>query len=270
MISFPNCKINIGLNIVEKRKDGFHNIESVFYPLPLTDVLEMVESPDGSTAFSSSGIPVPGGAGANICVRTYKLMKANNELPGVKIHLHKIIPLGAGLGGGSADAAFLINMLNEKFGLWLPWDELHDYARKMGSDCSFFISNKPSYVFSRGDEFENIALDLRGYHLALVYPNIHVDTAKAYEGITPKRSASDLAKDIFHPVEEWKHCIKNDFEETVFARYPEIKKVKKKLYSSGALYASMSGSGSSVYGIFKDRADLEKEFPGCFVWQCKM
>jgi len=270
MISFPNCKINLGLNIVEKRTDGFHNIESVFYPVQFTDVLEIVEKEGSGAEFTSSGIPVPGGADDNLCVRAYNLLKRNHDLPAIKIHLHKIIPIGAGLGGGSADAAFFIKMLNDKFGLWMPWDEVHDYARKMGSDCSFFISNKPSYVFGRGDEFENIDLDLSNYHLVLVSPNIHIDTAAAYSGIVPKKSSSELTSDIFLPIEDWKSTIKNDFEETIFAKHPEIKKIKEKLYSLGAVYSSMSGSGSSVYGIFETKTDLKREFPNCFVWEAKL
>lgn len=270
MIVFPNCKINLGLNIVEKRKDGFHNIESVFYPVQLCDILEIVEQEENGTEFSSSGIPVPGGAKDNLCVRAYNLMKKNHDLRGIKIHLHKIIPIGAGLGGGSADAAFFLKMLNDKFGLWMPWDEVHDYANKLGSDCSFFISNKPSFVFGRGDEFENIDLDLSNHHIFLIYPNIHVDTADAYSGINPKKSSSNLKEDIFLPMEEWKNKIKNDFEENVFRKHPEIKKIKEKLYSLGAIYSSMSGSGSTVYGIFKNKTDLKKEFPNCFVWKGKL
>ena len=272
MISFPNCKINLGLNIVEKRKDGFHNIESIFYPVQLCDILEMVEMENVGTEFTSTGIPVPGGAKDNLCVRAYNLMKKPHDLGGIKIHLHKIIPIGAGLGGGSADAAFFLKMLNEKFGLWMPWDEVHAYANKLGSDCSFFISNKPSFVFGRGDEFENIDLGLSGYHVVLVYPNIHVDTSKAYSGIAPKKSSSNLREDIFLPVKEWKNKIKNDFEETIFIKHPEIKALKEKLYSFGAIYSSMSGSGSTVYGIFnpdshRDKTDFKKEFPSYFVWE---
>jgi 4-diphosphocytidyl-2-C-methyl-D-erythritol kinase len=274
MISFPNSKINIGLNIVEKRSDGFHNIESVFYPVGLCDALEVIENTAKSTEriiFSSSGIEIPGDVSSNLCCRAYQLIANDYSLPNVKIHLHKHIPIGAGLGGGSADAAFFIRLLNEKFELGLAWGEMHHYAKQLGSDCSFFISNKPVFVEGKGDEFESIKLDLGNYFIALVYPNIHINTAKAYSGVKPKKAVRSLENDILSlPIEQWKKNIHNDFEDSVFLQFPELKSIKDELYLQGALYASMSGSGSTLYGIFKNETDFKKKFPNAFVYEGKL
>jgi 4-diphosphocytidyl-2-C-methyl-D-erythritol kinase len=273
MILFPNAKINIGLNIVEKRNDGFHNIESIFYPIPVCDTLEIIENEDNSEQiiFSSSGIEIPGNASDNLCVKAYQLISKDYSLPKIKIHLHKHIPIGAGLGGGSADAAFFIRLLNTKFELNLAWGEMHHYAKQLGSDCSFFISNKPAFVKGKGDEFESIELNLSNYYIVLIYPNIHINTAKAYSGVTPKKSNRSLEDDILKlPINEWATYIHNDFEDSVFKQYPEIKKIKQQLYQCGALYASMSGSGSSVYGLFKTKTDFAKNFKDCFLFEGKM
>jgi 4-diphosphocytidyl-2-C-methyl-D-erythritol kinase len=269
MITFPNAKINIGLNIVEKRSDGFHNIESVFYPLQLCDALELVHDPsiEGNIAFTISGIAIPGSTSENLCVKAYELISKDYPLPKVKVHLHKHIPIGAGLGGGSSDAAFFIKMLNEKFELGLAWGEMHHYAKQLGSDCSFFVSNRPAFAEGKGDELESIRLDLSGYHIVLVYPPVHINTATAYAGVVPKKpenSLEDLIQSL--PVEEWKGKIHNDFEDSVFQKFPQIAEIKNKLYSSGAIYASMSGSGSSVYGIFKEKLELAELFEGAFVF----
>lgn len=264
MLTFPNAKINIGLNIIEKRGDGFHNIESVFYPIELKDALEVARDKDaGSTGirFSSSGIPIPGSSHENLCVKAYDLISKDYPLPPVKAHLHKAIPIGAGLGGGSADAAFFIKLLNDHFELGLAWGELHHYARQLGSDCSFFITNKPAFAEGRGDTYERIDLDLSKYFIAVVYPNIHIGTAEAYSGVKPKKPSYSLEQTILEkPVEEWKEIVHNDFEDSVFVKYPAIRSIKEKLYDRGALYASMSGSGSSVYGIFEKKIDLRDEF----------
>jgi 4-diphosphocytidyl-2-C-methyl-D-erythritol kinase len=182
--------------------------------------------------------------------------------------LHKHIPIGAGLGGGSADAAFFIRLLNEKFELGISWGEMHHYARQLGSDCSFFVSNKPAFAEGKGDQYESIKLDLSNYHVALIYPNIHINTAKAYSGVKPKQPVRSLENDILNlPIEQWKEFIHNDFEDSIFIQFPEIKKIKEQLYSQGAVYAAMSGSGSAVYGIFKSATDLKSKFPGAFVYQ---
>ena len=274
MISFPNAKINIGLNIVEKRSDGFHNIESIFFPVGLCDALEVVENTNQGAeriVFSSSGIIIPGEESTNLCCRAFHLIANDYPLPNVKIHLHKHIPIGAGLGGGSSDAAFFIRLLNEKFELGLSWGEMHHYAKQLGSDCSFFVSNKPAFVEGKGDAFESIKLNLSNYYIALIYPNIHINTAKAYSGVKPKKPTHSLENDILNlPIYQWKNYIHNDFEDSVFLQFPKLKSIKEELYSQGALYASMSGSGSTVYGVFKNATNLKAKFSNSFVWEGKL
>jgi 4-diphosphocytidyl-2-C-methyl-D-erythritol kinase len=275
MITFPNAKINIGLNITEKRADGFHNIQSVFYPVGLRDALEVIENTDtlisDKITFSFSGIEIPGDAADNLCAFAYHLLSQDYNLPPIKAHLHKHIPIGAGLGGGSADAAFFIRLLNDKFELGLAWGEMHHYARQLGSDCSFFVSNKPAFAEGKGDVYESIKLDLSNYYIALVYPNIHINTAKAYSGTQPKVPSRSLENDILNlPIEQWKATIHNDFEDSVFLQFPEIQKIKEQLYALGAIYAAMSGSGSTVYGIFKNLPNIQNNFSNCFVWEGKL
>lgn len=249
MIVFPNAKINIGLNVIEKRIDGFHNIESIFYPvLDLYDVLEVVEN--DQLAFISTGIEIPGNIDSNLCVKAFHLLRQDFSIPYVKIHLHKVIPIGAGLGGGSSDAAFMLKVLNELFELNLTSNQLIDYARKLGSDCAFFISNKPVYAYHKGDEFEPINLDLSFYKIKIQYPKIHIGTAEAYSGIIPNSSELNLKELIGNSIKDWRMVIKNDFEDSVFPQYPEIEKAKQQMYTDGAIFASMTGSGSAVYGIF--------------------
>jgi 4-diphosphocytidyl-2-C-methyl-D-erythritol kinase len=271
MIIFPNAKINIGLNIIEKRSDGYHNIESVFYPVKLQDALEVIENTDVATKkiiFTSSGIEIPGNADENLCCKAYYLINKEYPVPKIKIHLHKHIPIGAGLGGGSADAAFFIRLLNDKFELGLAWGEMHNYARQLGSDCSFFVSNKPAFVEGVGDKFEALKLDLSKHYIALIYPNIHINTAKAYSRVVPKKAERSLENDILNlPIEQWKDFIHNDFEDSLFPQYPELKTIKGQLYSLGAVYAAMSGSGSSIYGIFKNKTDFQKHFGSYFVYE---
>lgn len=270
MLCFPNAKINIGLNIVEKRGDGFHNIESIFFPVKLCDVLEAVideNSEAGKASFTSSGIEIPGNADDNLCVKAYHLISKDYPMPGIRIHLHKIIPIGAGLGGGSADAAFFINLLNELFELNLAWGEKHHYARQLGSDCPFFIANKPAFAFERGDKLDFLEVNLNGYHLVLVHPGIHVSTPLAYSLVKPEKPQTSLKELIQLPVEQWKGKIVNDFEKPVMEKFPEIESIKNELYKAGAVYASMSGSGSAVFGIFKSKPLLTVFSPNYFVWQ---
>lgn len=259
MVNFPNAKINIGLNVVRKRKDGFHDLVSCFMPVPFCDVLEIVKS--SKYAFTSSGVAIPGQPEQNLCVRAFKLLKKDFGLQEVSMYLHKLIPIGAGLGGGSADAAFVLKSLNILFELFLDDSLLEDYAAQLGSDCAFFIQNKPVMAYGRGNEFENIDLNLSGKYLLLVTPPLHVSTADAYAGIKPQESEANL-KNILEqtPVEQWKGAVKNDFEETVFRKYPELASLKDKLYDLGALYASMSGSGSAVYGIFDAEPQLKDSY----------
>jgi 4-diphosphocytidyl-2-C-methyl-D-erythritol kinase len=256
MIVFPSAKINIGINITGRRPDGYHNIETVFYPMPIYDALEAL--PSDELTFHSSGLDIPGRIEDNLCIKGYHLMSKDYDLPPVNIHLLKHIPIGAGLGGGSANAAFFIKLINNLFGLKLATEQMLDYARQLGADCAFFIENKPVFAFEKGDRFEDIQLDLSSYHMALVMPPTHVSTAEAYRGVKPapvKESLKDLIK---LPVEEWKHHIKNDFEESVFRNHPVIRGVKASLYEAGAIYASMSGSGASVFGIFNRKPDLSE------------
>lgn len=269
MVTFPNAKINLGLYVVARRPDGFHNIESCFYPVPWRDILEII--PAETFAFSSSGIAIPGDPAANLCVKSYGLLQKDYSLPPVHIHLHKIIPIGAGLGGGSADGAFTITLLNSTFALNLQPLQMEAYARQLGSDCAFFIRNEPVFCYGKGDQFEDIRVDLSSYFIILVNPHIHVGTAEAYAGITPKQPGYPIRETLALPVREWKHTLLNDFEKTVCARYPAITAIKDILYAHGAVYASMSGSGSTVYGIFEQAPELKNAFPDHYMlWQGKL
>ena len=254
MILFPNAKINIGLNILSRREDGFHNLETIFYPLAIRDALEVVEA--DQMKFTSSGLEIPGDAMDNLCLKAYYLLSKDYKLPPVHIHLHKNIPIGAGLGGGSADASFFIRLINQKFELGMDALQMEGYASKLGSDCAFFIQNKPAIAVGKGDQLQTINLDLSSYFIMLVMPQVQVSTSDAYRGVRPATMASSLADLIKLPVEAWRVAIKNDFEPSVFLQYPIISEIKSKLYSAGALYACMSGSGSSVFGIFEKELKL--------------
>lgn len=254
MLAFANAKINLGLNITEKRSDGYHNIETIFYPVKLNDVVEITDAKE--TNCMVKGIDVPGAAKDNLCLKAFNALRKDFDLPAQQITLLKNIPVGAGLGGGSSDAAHLVKLVNEKFKLGLSVAAMQDYVRELGADCAFFIENRPAFAFGKGDEFEPIAIDLSNYHLVLVKPSVHVSTAAAYAGIKPE-SPRRSVKDLIHlPVEQWKGQLENDFEPSVFSGYPEIEQVKAGLYQSGALFALMSGSGSCVYGIFDQKVSL--------------
>lgn len=268
MLTFPNAKINLGLRIVEKRPDGFHNLQSCFYPVAWSDVLEVV--PSDTFGFSNSGLPIPGAADTNLCVRAYNLLKADFGLPPVRMHLHKLVPIGAGLGGGSADAAFALSLLNSRFSLRLTTPSLEDYARQLGSDCAFFIKNQPMYCLEKGDVFEEVAVDLRGYHLLLVYPNLSISTAEAYAAIRPRRPETPLLEALQLPIDTWRINIRNDFEDSLFPKYPLLATIKHQLYEAGAVYASMSGSGSTVYGLFNAPVTPPNQFRDYRVWQGKL
>lgn len=269
MIVFPNCKLNLGLHILQKRSDGFHDLQTVFYPLPLQDALEVVQSDakDIPLIFTSSGLPVDGKVEDNICYKAYYLLKGRfQHLPPVKMHLHKAIPMGAGLGGGSADGAFTLLLLNKKFNLGLTEAELIDYALQLGSDAPFFIVNNPSYATGRGEKLKSVQLDLSAYKFLIVNPGIHINTGWAFRQITPKKDRPSLKEDILLPVDQWKEHITNDFEAPVSAAYPPIAGIKAQLYQSGAVYAAMSGSGSTVFGLFPKAADLQSiKFPAQYL-----
>ena len=266
MIVYPNAKINLGLNVVERRSDGYHNIETIFYPIGIQDVLSVETSETCSDySFSSSGIAIGGDPEDNLIVKAYHLLRSEYEFPPVDIALHKQIPFGAGLGGGSADAAFMLKALNEHFELKITPKKLEKLASKLGADCPFFIKNKPVFASGIGNIFSSVKISLKGYWMLLIKPEIHVSTAEAYSGILPTPSEKSLTELIQLPISEWKKHIKNDFEKSVFEKQPEIKKIKDKIYDLGALYASMSGSGSSVYGIFAEKPHFEGLFEGNFV-----
>ena len=260
MVSFPNCKINLGLNIIGKRSDGYHDLETVFYPVRLKDAIEVIEKP--AFEFTASGLAINGNENDNLCVKAYGLLKKDfPQLPSVQIHLHKAIPTGAGLAGGSADGAFTLKILDKKFKLKLSQKQLVDYSLQLGSDCPFFIINKPCYAEGRGEILEEIELDLSGYKIILVHPAIHISTAWAFANINPGKPGMSIKEIIKEPLALWKQELKNDFEQPVFNKYPEIKKIKDDLYSAGAVYAAMSGSGSAVYGLFQANKPLSFSFP---------
>jgi 4-diphosphocytidyl-2-C-methyl-D-erythritol kinase len=264
MIVFPNCKINLGLHILQKRADGFHDLETVFYPIPLYDALEIIQdpSPANELPFTHSGLEVDAAPADNICVKAYRLLKKIfPDLPTVKMHLHKVIPTGAGLGGGSSDGAFALALLNKKFNLGLTEDELISYALQLGSDCPFFIKNTPCYATGRGEKMEPVQLDMSSYNILLVNPGIHVSTAEAFSRIIPNNDRTSVRELVKLPVEQWKEVLSNDFESSVFEAHPELGDIKKSLYQEGAVYASMSGSGSSVYAFFKKGAEPRLRFP---------
>jgi len=261
MLSFPNCKINLGLHIIRKRDDGFHDLETVFYPVfKLHDALEILPQANtptgkgnnnGSVHFTTTGLPVDGASANNICIKAYQLLKKDfPDLPAIKMHLHKAIPIGAGLGGGSADGAFALKLLNEKFHLGLTRQQLKDYALLLGSDCPFFIINKPCFAWGRGEMIAELALDLNGYSMVLINPGIHVNTGWAFSQLTHQTPEYNLKDLMLQPIESWPGLAKNDFEPMVINAHPVIGIIKKTLYENGAAYATMSGSGSSVYGIF--------------------
>ena len=266
MLLYPNAKINLGLNIVEKRPDGYHNIETVFYPIGLSDVLEVLPS-DSCTdySFSSAGIAIDGDPEDNLIVKAYHLLRSGCQFPAVDISLVKQIPFGAGLGGGSSDAAFMLKALNQMFDLKFTPLKLEKLAAKLGADCPVFIKNKPVFATGIGNVFTPIKVSLKGKFLLLVKPDIHVSTPEAYSLVVPEMPKVSLFDLIQQPLSEWRGLIKNDFEKSVFSKYPEIEKIKNNLYEMGAVYASMSGSGSSVYGIFDSVPVQNALFDGCFV-----
>jgi len=248
MIVYPNAKINIGLNVLEKRADGYHELSSVFYPVKdLCDILEIL--PSTKFFFSSSGIKIPGEG--NICAKAFEMLKQDFEIGNVKIHLHKQIPIGAGLGGGSADGAFMLKAMNLLFDLKLSASQLEKYALQLGADCPFFIENTPKYVTGIGEKMMDIDLDLSNYEIKFIFPELHISTANAYDDISPKIPENNLLDLMNQPIENWKEKVKNDFEVTAFTTHSQLQKMKNKLYTDGAIYASMSGSGSVLYGVFE-------------------
>ena len=267
MITFPNAKINIGLYVTSRRPDGYHNLETLFYPIELRDILEIVPAKGDDTTLTVTGIAVDGDVEKNLVMRAYRLLESEYNLPAVEIHLHKVIPFGAGLGGGSADAAYALVMLRDIFKLPLSDDELAQRAARLGADCPFFIYNRPLIATGIGDCFTSTDFSLKGRYIVLVKPSIAVSTAEAYAHVTPQTPQTPLAEGLARPIEQWKECVSNDFEKSVFPAHPRIAAIKQRLYDLGAVHASMSGSGSSVFGIFDKPSNDIVDFADCFVWQ---
>lgn len=272
MVTFPNAKINLGLDVVEKRPDGYHNLETIFYPIPLCDILEITPAEDEDApdyTFTMHNALFDGDDNDNLVVKAYKALAADHKLPKVDMALYKNIPTGAGLGGGSADAAFALKMLNTLAKLGLSDKKLEEYAATIGADCAFFIKNTPAYATGIGNILAPTECNLTGYCLVLVKPDIHISTKDAYSLVTPTAPDTPLTSIAGRPATEWKDAMKNDFEKSVFAKHPSMEKIKEELYAMGAVYASMSGSGSSFFGIFdteQDIKEIETRFPGMFCW----
>jgi 4-diphosphocytidyl-2-C-methyl-D-erythritol kinase len=266
MVIFSNCKINLGLQIVSKREDGFHNLETIFYPIPFYDVIEIIEAKE--FLFTSTGLEIDGKSDTNLCVKAYNLLKKDFAiLPNMHLHLQKNIPMGAGIGGGSANAAYTLQLINKKFDLNISKEELKTYASELGSDCSFFIENQTCFASGRGEILSPIVFHLNDYTILLLFPGIHISTKNAFENIVPKNGNISLQQIIKEPIETWKNKLTNDFEQTAFSAHPILQDYKNELYNLGALYASMSGSGSTIYGIFNknqvENIDVESSFKNC-------
>ena len=273
MITFPIAKINLGLNVVEKRPDGYHNLETVFYPVPLTDALEVQVMDEGFPSeydcdLKVSNITIDGDEQRNLVVRAYQLLKKDYpDLPRIHTHLWKGIPTQAGMGGGSSDCAYMMLLLNQQFQLGLSNEQLIQYAAQLGADCAFFILSRPCYAEGIGEKLQPIDLSLNGYHIAVVRPDIPVPTKEAFSRIHPHYPAQNCRETVMQPVETWRETLINDFEESVFALHPEIGDIKQRLYDMGATYAAMSGSGSALFGLFKERPDsLSQAFPHMFTF----
>jgi len=269
MVVFPNAKINLGLSITDRRPDGYHNLVSCFYPVGWCDALEAVPASDFS--FTAHGAAIPDDGAENLCVRAYRLLAANHGLPPVQLHLIKAIPIGAGLGGGSADASFALKLLNGQFGLGLTNQQLRAYALQLGSDCPFFIDNQPVMVTGRGEVFGPINISLKGHHMVMVYPGIHINTGEAYRSITPKPTGYNMQAVLEggNP-EQWRQLLVNDFELGLATKYPVLAQVKAQLYQAGAYYAAMTGSGSTMFALFTQapNPDTLPQWPANYLtWQ---
>lgn len=274
MVVFPCCKINLGLNVVERRTDGYHNLETVFYPIPLHDNLEVITAKNASQPYllHNTGLSVDGADENNLVVKVYNLLREDyKQIPPVEIWLHKRIPSGAGLGGGSSDAAFMMRLLNEQYELGMDDEDIEYRLSRLGADCAFFYQARPAFATGIGDQLMPIDFDLAGWNFVLVKPDIHVSTREAYSMVRPKPSTHSLLQALSRPVETWKDTVKNDFEYSVFQHYPEIAAIKQTLYDMGAAYASMSGSGSSVFALFeRSQPEAESVFSDCFVYETRL
>lgn len=282
MISFPVAKINLGLNVVEKRSDGYHNLETVFYPVPLKDRLEVIvnanrndnhnDNRNGGCLLNVTGIKIVGDVQRNLVVRAYQLLKEDfPQLPNVTATLHKGIPSQAGMGGGSSDCAYMIRLLNDMCQLGMNDEQMIGYAARLGADCAFFILSSPAYAEGIGERLQPIDVNLHGWYIGVVRPDIPVPTKEAFSRISPHRPQKNCREVVMQPVETWKKELVNDFEESVFALHPEISAVKEQLYKMGATYAAMSGSGSALFGLFRENpATLAETFPDMFTFTSKL
>jgi 4-diphosphocytidyl-2-C-methyl-D-erythritol kinase len=267
MVVFPNAKINLGLNILRKRPDGYHDISTVFYPIGLSDILEITKQEKPGVEWVNTGLEIDCPAEKNLAVKAYNLLHKEFDLPGVIMQLHKIIPFGAGLGGGSADAAFALTALNSFFELNISTEKLAVMAATLGSDCAFFVYNRPCKASGRGEILEPVDLSLKGKYLLLIKPDVYVSTAQAYAGVTPRIPLVLPEEAISQPVEKWKDLLINDFEESVFRQFSQLGELRDKLYAVGAFYAAMSGSGSSIFGLFDSEPPQIEGIDGLFVWK---
>lgn len=276
MIVYPNCKINLGLNVVRKRTDGYHDLETVFYPVPLTDKLEATvgNGADGTCSLSLSGNPIEGNAADNLIVKAYNLLAADHRLPHIDFDLEKHIPSQAGLGGGSSDATYTLRLLNELCQLHLDSPTLQRYAAQLGADCAFFVTAEPSFATGIGDILTPMADEcahLKGLYLLIVKPSVAISTAQAFSFVKPQSPIIRCKEVVAQPIDEWRYCLGNDFEVSIFNIHPEIRSVKQQLYSMGATYAQMSGSGSAFFGIFNEAPTrLPAAFDGMFTYLCQL
>ena len=265
MVAFPPCKINLGLNVLRRRSDGYHDIETCFYPVPRTDVLEIV--PSREFKFEQTGINIPGPHEDNLCVKAYRLLQKDYGLDPVGIYLHKLIPPGSGLGGGSSDGTWTLRLLNSLFNLSIPVSRMKDYAARLGSDCPYFLHDEPMIGAGRGEQLMSVKLSLGGKYLVIIRPEVHVSTREAYQDVTPgaaKESIRSIIESL--PVNQWKGRLINQFESAVMGKHQVIRNICEELYRAGAVFASMSGSGSAVYGLFEVEKDLSSTFDGVDYW----
>jgi 4-diphosphocytidyl-2-C-methyl-D-erythritol kinase len=273
VVTFPNCKINLGLNIIRKREDGYHDLQTVFYPVKIYDALEVIRNNDSANddvLFSTTGIPINGNSKDNLCIKACQLLKKDfPQISAIKMHLHKTVPTGAGLGGGSADAAFTLSLLNKKFQLNISADQLINYALQLGSDCPFFLINKPCYAQGRGEVLEKINLDLSQYQLLIVNPKIDISTRWAFSKIEPAMRETSIKQIVQQPIESWNEQLMNDFERPLMKYYPILKSIKEELLIQGALFAGMSGSGSTLFGIFHETKKIDTNIfpPEYLIWK---
>lgn len=265
MVGFPPCKINLGLNVLRRRTDGYHDIETCFYPVPRTDILEVV--PSAEFRFELTGIAIPGSGDDNLCVKAYELLRKDHGLPPASIYLHKLIPPGSGIGGGSSDGTATLRMLNKVFDLKQSVSDLAGYAERLGSDCPFFLHDRPMIGTGRGEQLSTVRVSLKGKYIVMVRPDIHISTQSAYQAVVPHTPDVDIRSLVEgHPPEEWRDKLSNQFEAFAMSRYSVIGRIREDLYKAGAFYASMSGSGSAVYGLFNMEKDLSLSFAGMDYW----